>query len=158
MTLDQRGDFGFLIGTWSVANRRLVDRLVGSTEWEEFWGTATCRTILDGLGNIDEIAFPSKGYTGATLRLFDPERREWSLYWSSTLTGRLEPPVVGCFRDGVGDFYGDDNHHGTPIRVHYRWSAITPKGARWEQSFSTDDGSTWECNWVMEFSRITIRE
>ena len=158
MKPDRRRDFDFLIGTWSVANRRLVDRLVGSTTWEEFGGTATCRTILDGLGNIDEIAFPTRGYTGATLRLFDPDRQEWSLYWSSTLTGRLEPPVIGHFDEGVGDFYGDDSYHETPIRVHYRWSAITPMAARWEQSFSTDGGSTWECNWVMNFSRIAISE
>jgi len=148
------GDFDFLVGAWTVANRRLVRRLVGSTDWEEFEGKANCRKILNGMGNIDEIAFPTKGYTGATLRLFDPDLEQWSLYWASTLTGRLEPPVRGRFSDDIGDFYGDDAHNDIPILVHYRWSEITPTGARWEQAFSTDGGSTWERNWVMDFSRI----
>jgi hypothetical protein len=146
-------DFNFLFGSWDVAHRRLVERLVGSHEWETFSGSAVCRPILGGVGNLDEFAFPTKGFMGATLRLYDPERAEWSLYWSNSRTGRLEPPVVGVFVDGVGDFYGEDVHDGVPIRVHYRWSEITPSSARWEQAFSTDNGSTWEANWVMDFRR-----
>lgn len=146
--------FDFLIGSWDVANRRLRERLAGSTDWEEFPATAICRRILGGTANIDEISFPTRGYTGSTLRLFNAEREEWSLHWSSSLTGRLEPPVVGRFIDGVGDFFGDDRHEETPIRVHYRWSRITPTSARWEQAFSTDQESSWERNWIMDFTRV----
>ena len=146
-------DFDFLFGSWDVAHRRLIDRLVGSNAWETFDGTCLCRQILGGVGNLDEFTFPTTGLMGATLRLYDPERAEWSLYWASSRTGRLEPPVVGAFVDGVGEFYGDDVHAGAPIRVHYRWSGITPASARWEQAFSVDGGAIWESNWVMEFSR-----
>ena len=146
-------DFDFLIGSWEVANHRLTTRLAGGGDWEEFPATAVCRSLFDGRANVDEIVFPTKGFAGATLRLFDPARDEWSLYWASSRTGTLEPPVVGRFRDGRGDFYGDDTHEGVPIRVHFVWSEITGESARWEQAFSADAGRTWEPNWVMDLRR-----
>jgi len=146
------GDFDFLIGSWRVANRRLVERLVGCTDWEEFDATSRGWQLLDGAGNVDEFRFPD-GTSATTLRLFDAERQQWSLYWATSVEGRLLPPVHGGFVDGVGTFYGDDTHHGTPVRVRYVWSAIAATSARWEQSFSVDGGQQWEKNWIMELSR-----
>jgi hypothetical protein len=54
-----------------------------------------------------------------------------------------------------GEFYGDDEYDGRPIRVVYVWSAITPTSARWEQAFSLDGGQTWETNWIMESTRTS---
>jgi hypothetical protein len=31
---------------------------------------------------------------------------------------------------------------------------ITPDSARFEQTFSDDEGKTWETNWVMTFKRL----
>src|SRR3982074_2355178 len=59
-------DFDFLVGAWNVSNRRLARRLEGSTEWHEFPGTSECRLILDGRGNIDEIAAPMRDLCGMT--------------------------------------------------------------------------------------------
>jgi hypothetical protein len=146
-------DFDFLIGSWNVANRRLTRLFVGSTEWEEFPGHSTVRPLFDGAANIDEITFPTLGNQGATMRLFAPQRREWSIYWASSRTGTLFPPVVGTFNNGRGDFYGDDTHEGQPIKAHFIWSHITPTSAHWEQEFSHDGGKTWETNWTMELSR-----
>jgi hypothetical protein len=146
-------DFDFLIGSWEVANRRLTTLLSGSGDWDEFPATAVCRSLFGGAANLDEIVFPTRGFSGATLRLFDPAREEWSLYWASSRTGTLFPPVVGGFRDGRGDFFGDDAHEGVPIRAHFVWSEITDESARWEQEFSADGGRTWESNWVMELRR-----
>ncbi|WP_426514156.1 hypothetical protein ACPPVO_28155 [Dactylosporangium sp. McL0621] len=146
-------DFDFLFGSWHVTNRRLGTLFAGADDWHEFPGVATCRPALDHGGNIDEIAFPTLGSSGLTLRLFDVERKTWSIYWASSRTGTLFPPVVGTFNDGRGDFYGDDTHEGRPIRAHFIWSHITPDSARWEQEFSADGGATWESNWVMELSR-----
>jgi hypothetical protein len=144
--------FDFLHGRWNVANRKLVRRLVASSEWEEFPGTAVCRSHFDGAANVDQIDFPTLGFSGMTLRLFDPERQEWSLYWASSRDGLLQPPVIGRFVNGLGDFYGDDTEDGQPIRVHYLWSEITPQSARWQQAFSLNDES-WETNWIMDFTR-----
>jgi hypothetical protein len=146
-------DFDFLHGDWDVVNRRLTIRHVNSDDWEEFPGTASGHGFFGGAGNFDEITFPTKGFSGATLRTFDQERKVWSIYWVNSGTGKLDPPVVGRFRDGAGTFYGDDTDGGTPVRVRFIWSEITPTSARWEQAFSVDGEQTWETNWVMEFSR-----
>ncbi|MDP9866188.1 MULTISPECIES: hypothetical protein [Streptosporangium] len=146
-------DFDFLTGTWDVANRRLVKPLTGSTEWQEFPATSVARQAFGGAANIDEITFPSMGFSGLTLRLFDVEREEWSLHWASSRTGTLFPPVVGRFTGGTGEFYGDDTHEGAPVRVRFVWSEITATSARWEQAFSADGEKTWETNWIMELSR-----
>jgi hypothetical protein len=147
-------DFDFLIGSWTVEHRRLTQRLVGATDWDTFRGTAVCRAVLDGVGNVDEITLPALGAVGMTVRLFNRATGSWSLHWSSSLTGTFEPPVVGGFEDGVGRFYGDDVHDGRPIRVRYVWDGITPTAARWQQAFSVDHGQTWETNWVMAFTRV----
>ncbi|GIF25517.1 hypothetical protein BJ973_003794 [Actinoplanes tereljensis] len=146
-------DFDFLIGSWNVASRRLTTLFAGGDEWVSFPGTSTSRPIFGGGGNVDEIDFPTLGSRGFTLRLFDTERKEWSLYWANSTSGLLFPPVVGTFADGRGDFYGDDTHDGKPIRAHFIWSGITPTEARWEQEFSADGGQSWESNWIMEFTR-----
>jgi hypothetical protein len=142
--------FDFLHGRWHVASRKLVQRLCGSDDWDEFPGTADCRSLFNGAANVDEIEFPTRGFSGLTVRLFDPERQEWSIYWADSRDGLLQPSVVGRFADGRGDFYGDDTEDGRPIRVHFIWSEITSESARWEQSFSLD-GEGWETNWIMEF-------
>jgi hypothetical protein len=146
-------DFDFFIGAWNVANRRLKTLFVGSDEWETFPGTTTCQPIFNGGGNTEEIIFPTLDSRGFTLRLFDLDRKEWSIYWASSRTGLLFAPVVGTFAGGRGDFYGDDTHNGKPIKAHFIWSDITSTSARWEQEFSADGGQTWESNWVMEFTR-----
>lgn len=146
------GDFDFLIGDWTVANRRLKQRLTGSDDWEEFEATSVAWSLLDGGANIDQFTFPD-GTSALTLRLYEPESGQWSLSWATSTAGRLFPPVVGAFTDGVGHFYGDDLHDGTPVRVRYIWSEITPTSARWEQAFSADAEKTWETNWIMELTR-----
>lgn len=146
------GDFDFLIGNWTVANRRLRQRLTGCTEWEEFEGTSVAWSLLDGGASIDQFTFPD-GTTALTLRLYEPERQRWTLNWATSTEGVLFPPTIGAFTDGVGLFYGDDHHEGTPVRVRFIWSRITPTSARWEQAFSVDGEKTWETNWIMELTR-----
>jgi hypothetical protein len=146
------GDFDFLTGSWNVDNRRLVKRLVGSDDWIEFSAPAQCWPLFGGMANVDEIMFPD-GTRGLTLRLFDPPAGQWSLYWASSTSGQLFPPLRGKFVDGRGVFLGDDTEDGVPVRVRFVWSDITPESARWEQSFSADDGQTWELNWTMQFTR-----
>ncbi|RLP96052.1 hypothetical protein [Micromonospora sp. CV4] len=148
------GDFDFFVGTWNVVNRRLRKRLVGSDEWEEFPGLSVAHGFFGGGGHFDEITFPTRGSAGATVRIFDPARQEWSIYWMSSDRGELEqPPMVGRFVDGVGRFYADDQHEGRPVRCRFIWSEITATTARWEQAFSTDGERTWETNWIMTFTK-----
>lgn len=146
-------DFDFLHGEWNVANRGLAKRLVGSDDWREFPSECTCHGFFDGAGNFDEIRFPSRGFSGSSYRMFNPATKEWAIYWVDSRSGELQPPVFGSFENGIGTFYGDDEHEGTPVKVRYLWSKITPTSAQWEQAFSVDNGQTWETNWVMSFTR-----
>jgi hypothetical protein len=147
-------DFDFLVGTWDIANRRLKKRHVGSAEWDEFPGRSTMRPVLGGLGNIDEISFRTKGWSGVTLRFFDPKNARWSIYWVNSRDGIMQSPVVGAFRNGSGEFFGDDIDDGKPIRVRFLWRVLDKDTARWEQAFSLDGGRTWETNWVMDLLRV----
>lgn len=146
--------FDFLHGRWTVAHRRLKQRHVGSQDWDVFGATATCEPRLGGLVNVEEIAMPERGVSGVSLRSFERATGLWSIWWISSLEGRLQPPVTGGFENGVGLFEGDDVDDGRPIRARYVWSDITSRSARWTQSFSLDDGATWEANWVMDFTRV----
>jgi hypothetical protein len=150
-------DFDFLIGDWWVHHRRLKRRLAGDTQWAEFGGPASARKILGGLGNFDEIRIdlPDGAYAGATLRLFDPRTRDWTIYWMDSRNPALFPPMVGRFQDGRGIFFGDDAFEGRPVRVRFLWTPMTPTECRWEQAFSVDGGKTWETNWTMAFTRTS---
>ncbi|MFF1792690.1 hypothetical protein ACFVXQ_00360 [Kitasatospora sp. NPDC058263] len=150
-------DFDFLHGSWHVANRRLTTPLgsagAGAGTWEEFPGHSVIQPLFGGAGNIDEITFPTLGRQGVTLRLFDHGTKLWSIHWSDSRTGRLDPPVVGAFTGDRGDFHGEDTYDGRLIRVHFTWYRLGPDAARWEQEFSGDGGLTRELNWIMDFTR-----
>lgn len=83
-----------------------------------------------------------------SLRLYNPETRQWSLNFSNSRTGTLSPPAIGEFRNGRGEFYSKETLNGRAILVRFVISDITPVSARFEQSFSADGGKTWEVNWI----------
>jgi hypothetical protein len=145
-------DFAFLDGDWICHNRRLLKALSECDEWDEFDGTVSFRHMIGGVANVDELLAPDRGLAGLTVRTFDVERAEWSIFWVNRRDGRMEPPVVGRFVDGVGTFLGPDVFEGTPITVRFRWDT-TGASPRWEQAFSTDGGETWETNWTADFVR-----
>ena len=149
-------DFDFLVGHWTVCHRRLKERLVGCTEWEEFRGTCFLRPLLDGQANVDDnvLETPSGTYRAASIRAYDAATDQWSIWWlDSRQPHDLGVPVVGAFQDGIGAFFADDSFNGQPIRVRFLWTDITAASARWQQAFSKDGGATWETNWVMQFER-----
>ncbi|MFD8567488.1 hypothetical protein [Streptomyces sp. NPDC059639] len=156
-------DFDFFFGEWDVAHRRRRSFLDPDSGWEEFGATSSCRPLFGGAANIDEMPVPAQGWTGLTLRLFDPATRLWSLHWSTDRTGRLFPPVTGRFTQDetgspVGEFVGDDTHDGKEVRARFVWSGISATTARWEQAFSLDEGATWLPNWSMDFTRRATEE
>jgi hypothetical protein len=146
-------DFDFLNGHFDVAHRQLLKPLTGGDEWDEYAGTCSARTHFDGAISLDEMQFPTKASYGFSLRLFDPESEEWSIYWINSSTYELFPPVRGGWTDGSCRLVGEDTHDGRPILASYSWSDITETTAHWEQSFSADGGETWEVNWTMDFTR-----
>lgn len=151
---DGARDFDFELGHWTVHNRRLRARLAGCDDWEIFDATASTHTILDGLGNLEELRSGHlPGYVGMAIRVYNRAARCWSIHWVDNQRGVMEPPVHGAFRDSIGVFEGDDVFDGRPIRVRFVWIATDPDAPRWEQAFSDDGGLTWETNWTMDFRR-----
>jgi hypothetical protein len=149
-------DFDFLHGSWTVHNRYLKGRLRGSTEWIEFEGQSELLPLLKGLGHLEKYSAVRDGQSieGVTLRLFNPATGEWSLHWADTVrAGVLLPPMVGRFRDGVGEFFGDEELDGRKVLCRFRWSLNSSGSPRWEQAFSDDGGTTWETNWIMTLTR-----
>lgn len=146
-------DFDFLDGGWTATQRRLKERGKGSSDWEEFPSVECLTHYLGGAATVDELYLPTKKRAGLTLRAFNAEKRQWSIYWVSSATGQLDPvPVVGGFAGMRGEFYADDHEDGRPIKVRYLWIKTDDDHARWEQAFSYDN-KTWETNWTADFSR-----
>ena len=149
-------DWAWLLGNWDVWHVRLKDRLVNSTEWQEFAGKSAFWQTMGGLGNVDDnsLALPAGDYRGLSVRAFDPATSSWAIWW---LDGRnpehIDPPVRGGFQDGEGEFIGTDVYKGTPVTVRFRWHEVFSKRPHWDQAFSTDGGKTWEINWRNYFTR-----
>jgi hypothetical protein len=145
-------DFEYFTGGWTTVQRRLKARGVGATDWEEFPATLCMTPYLEGAATVDELYFPTKGWSGLTLRTFDREKRQWFIYWVSSRSGMLGTPVVGGFQGDRGEFFGEDEDGGRPVAVRYSWTKLDADHARWEQAFSYD-GSSWETNWTADFTR-----
>jgi len=147
-------DFDYFVGGWTTQQRRLKATGVGSTEWEEFPATECMRLYLDGMATVDELYMPTRGRSGLTLRTFDLQKHQWSIYWVSSATGLLDADshVVGGFAGNHGEFYAPDEVDHRPIKVRYTWDKLDHDHARWEQAFSFDN-KTWETNWTADFTR-----
>lgn len=153
---DGQHDFDWETGTWKTQLRRLVSPLSGSNEWVEYSGTTVVREVLDGRANLAELRVEGRAgrIHGTSLRLYNPQARQWSLNYASMKSGTLSHPLFGGFRDGRGEFYGQDELDGRAILVRFIISDITPDSARFEQAFSADGGRTWETNWIAIDTRV----
>jgi hypothetical protein len=155
MSHEGQKDFDFLLGSWAIRNRRLRERLTGSTQWDEFDGTCVARPVWGGAANVDEYEghAPFGRIHGMTVRLYEPATGQWRLFWANRATGIFDAPMIGRFRDGRGEFYNQELHQGRAVYARFIWSGITPTACRWEQALSADGGTTWETNWIMEMTR-----
>jgi hypothetical protein len=153
---DGQQDFDFHIGTWKTHLRRRVRPLTGSNTWVEMNGTTVVRKVWNGRANLVELIAdsPSGHFEGLSLRLYNPQSRQWSLNFANVNSGVLTPPAIGEFKNGRGEFYNQDTLSGRSILVRFIVSDITPNSARFEQSFSDDGGKTWEVNWIAVDTRI----
>ena len=147
---DGQKDFDFDIGTWKTHLKRLLRPLTGSTTWVEYEGTTVVRKVLDGRANLVELKVegPAGRIEGLSLRLYNPESRQWSLNFANIAGGTLSQPTIGEFKNGRGEFYDQETLNGRAIFVRFVISDITPNSCRFEQAFSIDGGKTWEVNWI----------
>lgn len=153
---DGQHDYDFEIGTWKTHLRRLLRPLTGSTIWVEYEGTTIVRKVWNGRANLVEldVAGPAGHIEGLSLRLYNPETRQWSLNFSNSVSGTLSQPTIGEFKNGRGEFYDQETLNGRAIFVRFIISDITPNSCHFEQAFSDDGGKTWEVNWIATDTRV----
>jgi hypothetical protein len=153
---DGQHDFDFEIGTWKTQLSRLQHPLTGSTTWVKYEGTTVVRKVLNGRANLVELVVdgPAGHLEGLSLRLYNPESRQWSLNFANINTGILSPPTIGEFKNGRGEFYSQETLNGRAILVRFVISNITANSCRFEQAFSNDGGKTWEINWIATDTRV----
>jgi hypothetical protein len=151
---DGSHDFDPLLGSWKFHLKRRLNPLTGSNTWVEFDGTGICRKIYDG-ADIDQVLLdgPAGHIQGLTLRTYNPQSHQWRLYWANQKIGILDPPQVGEFKNGRGEFFAQDTINGKTILIRFDWTNMnaTP---HFEQSFSDDGGKTWEVNWITDQTRV----
>jgi hypothetical protein len=153
---DGQHDFDFEIGRWTTRLSRLQAPLTGSSTWVEYTGTTIVRKVWDGRANLVEldVAGPAGRIEGLSLRLYNPQARQWTLNFSNARGGTLAQPMTGEFRDGRGEFYSQEEFNGRMILARFVITVIDPDTCRFEQAFSDDGGRTWEVNWIATDTRV----
>jgi hypothetical protein len=155
-TRDGHKDFDFLFGTWRTRYRLLKRRLANNHQWYDCYGTSVIRPFWRGSANLEDgdLQCPGSHIVGMTLRLYNSQSHQWSLWWGTKTRGLVPPPQVGHFdASGVGEFYAHDKHDGKPIIVRFMWRLLPGGHPYFEQAFSPDDGKTWETNWTTVYTR-----
>jgi hypothetical protein len=154
---DGQHDFDFEIGTWKTHLRRLIHPLTGSTIWAEYDGTTVVRRVWNGRANLVELEVRGSAgpIEGLSLRLYNPQSRQWSLNFANSNGGSLSTPTIGEFKNGRGEFYDQETLDGRAILVRFVISDISENSCHFEQAFSDNGGKTWEVNWVATDTRMT---
>jgi len=158
---DGQHDFDFELGTWNIHLKKLMRPLTGSTTWVEFDGSSVTRKVWDGRAQLEQFETDSSiaGHIeGLTLRMYNPQSHEWRLYWANNKNGIMDPPQIGEFKNGRGEFYAQDILNGKSILIRFVWSNTTAITPHFEQSFSEDGGKTWEVNWITDQTRVRGKE
>lgn len=153
---DGQRDFDFEIGTWKTRLTRRLRPLTGSNEWVDYEGTSVVRKVWNGNANLLEldVTGPTGKIQALSLRLYNPESRQWSLNFSNSGGGTMSVPTVGEFRNGRGEFFNQETLNGRAILVRFIIACPNADTCRFEQSFSDDGGKTWESNWIAIDTRI----
>jgi len=152
---DGSHDFDFEFGDWTMHLKRRLDPLTGSGRWVEYNGSSVVRKVWGGKANLGEIDIsgPAGRIQGLSLRVYNPQTKQWSVSFANAASGELGTAMMGGFKDGRGEFYDQETFKGRAIFVRFIFSEITANTFKLEQAFSDDGGKTWEANWLASFKR-----
>jgi hypothetical protein len=142
---DGAHDFDFARGVWHTHITRVLDPFAGGTHTVTMDGTKTARPVWDGRAWLEEIEAdgPDGHWEGATFFLYNPKSGQWSQTYIDSASGEIEPPTIGSFKDGRGEFFSTEVYEGRTVLVRGVWSEITADAHRYEISYSQDGGRTW---------------
>jgi hypothetical protein len=150
-------DFDWEFGAWKTDMSRLKHPLSGEREWLHYTGMTTVRKVWGGKANFLEldVAGPSGRLQALSLRLFDADTGKWSIHYANSASGDISaPPAIGRFDRNRGEFTDRETYRGREIMVRFIITVISRNCAHFEQSFSEDEGRTWETNWVVNDIRV----
>jgi hypothetical protein len=152
---DHQHDFDFEFGSWRAHLSRLLHPLSGSHAWVQYDGTSVVRKVWNGKANLGEfdVTGPAGRIHGLSLRLYNPQTHKWNVYWSNAKDGEITTPSVGNFSNGRGLFVDKETFNGRPILSRFVFSKMKARSFQITQSFSPDNGKTWEPNWIATFTR-----
>ena len=156
---DGQRDFDFAIGTWKTKVSRRLRPLTGSDTWVDYEGTSVVRPVFNGAANLVELVMdgPAGHFEGMSLRLYNPESKQWSLNFASKAGGTMTAPTIGEFKNGRGEFYNQETLGGRAILVRFFIIPVDTNTYRYEQAFSADGGKTWEVNWIAMDTRVSAK-
>lgn len=148
-------DFDFELGHWRIHIRRARSAFTAATAWDGFEGsTVNCR-LWDGAAIQKWRADGPAGHiSGLTLRIYNPQSRQWNLYGADRGDGTLGPAVVGEFRNGEGVFVDQEPMNGRVVLVRSVWSRITANSVHFEAHASNDGGRTWRLIVITDQTRL----
>ena len=150
-------DFDWEIGTWNTTLKRLAHPLSGSQDWTEWKGVTVVRKVWDGKANLVELDADGPNgahFQGLSLRLYNPEAKQWTPNFANGKAGTMTSPNTGEFKNGRGEFYQTDTFGPRTILVRFIISGVTATSAHFEQAFSDDGGKSWEVNWIADDSKV----
>ena len=153
---DGAHDFDPLLGNFKFQLHFMLHPLTSTPDWTDMSGTGACYRIWNGRAQMDTVELDSASgghMEGLTLRLYEASSRQWRLYWANSRIGRLDPPQIGAFTGGHGDFYTTDTINGKTTLIRFDWSQMASAAPHFEQAFSPDGGRTWETNWITNQTR-----
>lgn len=156
---DNQHDFDFEFGSWHAHLQRLMQPLSGSRQWTQYDGTSVVRKVWNGKADLGEfdVQGPAGRIHGLSLRLYNPQTAQWSIYWANAKNGSLTTPLVGAFHNGRGEFMDHDTYNGRPILARFIITLSSRDKFSLVQSFSPDNGKTWEANWIATFIRDSAK-
>ncbi|MFY9861592.1 MAG: hypothetical protein WBE59_01050 [Candidatus Cybelea sp.] len=153
---DSTTAFDFQVGRWCAHLERLTTRLRGARAWRNYDGTLVVHRLWSGRANVGvlDVRDGTTRFQSILLRTYDPHTARWSDYAGNVSDGSVAlPPVTGRFSNGRGELYDRETFEGRPILVRYVFDEITARSSRFVQSFSADEGKTWEPNAIARFTR-----
>lgn len=154
---DGSRDFDFLGGRYRVRRQAFCSGREYAAQWETFEARSLVTPLPRGLGRLDELLIDGHGESAdATLRLYHPHARRWSLFRLDPRSGMLQPPLRGAFHGGVGTFEGWSEDADGARRLRLTWSHITAATARCEQAECSGRDGAWETRWIMHLSRLDL--
>lgn len=151
--------FDFWIGKWAI--RQSILQADGT--YLHFPATTSVTRALDGCALVEHwegtVQFFWEGMNapramkGLSVRSYDPQTEQWSIYWMDTRAARFESPYVGGFADGKGEFYREWETPEAKQIGRITFSGITPDSVQWSLAISRDGRQTWTTIWTMDMQR-----